>query len=140
MNSPLRLLLKLLINLTDTTKRFLLLPGYLQLQKTIRLIAIENQKKRVENHLELDDSIPINLPTHNPSPEELLIATENMDHILEHIQSMKEEYRNLIRMRYFDNLSLREIEVLLQEPATTIRVKLFRAKKMLANLLHKDEI
>lgn len=63
-----------------------------------------------------------------------------MDHILEHIQSMKEEYRNLIRMRYFENLSLREIEVLLQEPATTIRVKLFRAKKMLANLLHKDEI
>jgi len=108
--------------------------------KNHQIDRYRKSKKRVENHLELDDSIPIDLPTYNPSPEELLIATENMDHILEHIQSMKEEYRNLIRMRYFENLSLREIEALLQEPATTIRVKLFRAKKMLANLLHKDEI
>jgi len=97
-------------------------------------------KKRVENHLELDDSLPIELPANNPSPEELLIATENMDHLLEHIKSMKTEYRNLLRMRYFENLSLKEIEAVVEEPPTTIRVKLFRAKKMLANLLHKDEI
>ena len=42
---------------------------------------------------------------------------------------MKKEYRNLLRMRYFEDLSLKEIEDKLDEPPTTIRVKLFRAKK-----------
>jgi len=51
---------------------------------------------------------------------------------------MKKEFRTLLRMRYFEDLSLKEIEALLEEPQTTIRVKLFRAKKVLANLLNRD--
>ena len=73
-----------------------------------------------------------------PSPEELMIANQNLDNILFHIKSMKKEFRTLLRMRYFEDLTLKEIETLLDEPQTTIRVKLFRAKKMLANLLDRD--
>jgi RNA polymerase sigma-70 factor (ECF subfamily) len=64
-----------------------------------------------------------------------MIANQNLDRVLEHIKSMKKEFRNLLRMRYFEDLSLKEIEEVLKEPPTTIRVKLFRAKKVLANLL-----
>jgi RNA polymerase sigma-70 factor (ECF subfamily) len=73
-----------------------------------------------------------------PSPEELMIANQNLDALLEHIKSMKKEYRTLLRMRYFEDLSLKEIETILEEPQTTIRVKLFRAKKVLANLINRD--
>ena len=52
---------------------------------------------------------------------------------------MKKEFRNLLRMRYFEDLTLKEIETILNEPPTTIRVKLFRAKKMLANLLESEK-
>ena len=53
---------------------------------------------------------------------------------------MKKEFRNLIRMRYFEDLSLKEIEKILKEPPNTIRVKLFRAKKMLASLIDQNDI
>ena len=64
-----------------------------------------------------------------------MIANQNLETILKHIGSLKKEFRNLIQLRYFDDLSLKEIEKILKEPPNTIRVKLFRAKKMLANLL-----
>jgi DNA-directed RNA polymerase specialized sigma24 family protein len=41
-------------------------------------------------------------------------------------------------MRYFEDLSYKEIEKKSGESASTVRVKLFRAKKMLASLLKKD--
>ena len=69
------------------------------------------------------------------NPEELMIANQNLDQILEHIKSMKKEFRNLIKMRYFEDMSFKEMETILNQSQNTIRVKLFRAKKMLANLL-----
>jgi RNA polymerase sigma-70 factor (ECF subfamily) len=68
-----------------------------------------------------------------------MIANQNLEKILDHIKLMKKEYRNLLRMRYFEDLSLKEIEEKLDEPPTTIRVKLFRAKKMLANMLESEK-
>ena len=68
-----------------------------------------------------------------------MIANQNLEKILGHIKLMKKEYRNLLRMRYFEDLSLKEIEEKLDEPPTTIRVKLFRAKKMLANMLESEK-
>ena len=58
-----------------------------------------------------------------------MISNQNLDKVLEHIKSMKKEFRNLIRMRYFEDLSLKEIEKDSKRTSTTIRVKLFRAKK-----------
>ncbi|MGB0601474.1 MAG: RNA polymerase sigma factor [Flavobacteriaceae bacterium] len=51
---------------------------------------------------------------------------------------MKEDYRTILKLRYFDDLSLKQIEDFLNEPASTVRVKLFRAKKMLANKLDRE--
>ena len=72
------------------------------------------------------------------NPEELMIANQNLDQILEHIKSMKKEFRNLIKMRYFEDMSVKEMETILNQSQNTIRVKLFRAKKMLANLLKEE--
>ena len=88
---------------------------------------------------EVEEEKTIEFSRTAPSPEELMIANQNLDNILDHIKSMKKEFRNLLRMRYFEDLSLKEIETILDEPPTTIRVKLFRAKKMLANLLESEK-
>ena len=58
-----------------------------------------------------------------------MISSQNLDKVLEHIKSMKKEFRNLIRMRSFEDLYFKEIEKILREPPTTIRVKLFQSKK-----------
>jgi RNA polymerase sigma factor (sigma-70 family) len=95
-------------------------------------------KKQLEKHKDLDAATHLEVSSIVPSPEELMIANQNLDTLLEHIKSMKEEFRTLLRMRYFEDLTLKEIETILEEPQTTIRVKLFRAKKVLANLLNRD--
>ncbi|MDC0872040.1 sigma-70 family RNA polymerase sigma factor [Flavobacteriaceae bacterium] len=95
-------------------------------------------KQQIEKHKDIDATSHLELSSKAPSPEELMIANQNLDNILFHIKSMKKEFRTLLRMRYFEDLTLKEIETLLDEPQTTIRVKLFRAKKMLANLLDRD--
>lgn len=73
------------------------------------------------------------------NPEELMIANQDLDQVLRHIKSMKKEFRSLIQMRYFDDMSFKEMETALNQSQNTIRVKLFRAKKMLANLLKGNE-
>ena len=93
----------------------------------------------MQSSKEVEEDKTIEFSRTAPSPEELMIANQNLDRVLGHIKSMKKEFRNLLKMRYFDDLSLKEIEDKLDEPATTIRVKLFRAKKMLANLLESEK-
>ena len=78
------------------------------------------------------------LSSHDLSPEELLISDQNLDFVLLQIKSLKEDYRTILKLRYFDDLSLKQIEEFLNEPASTVRVKLFRAKKMLANKLDRE--
>ena len=95
-------------------------------------------KQHIEKHSDIDTTSPMEVSSNAPSPEELMIANQNLDALLEHIKSMKKEFRTLLRMRYFEDLSLKEIETILEEPQTTIRVKLFRAKKVLANLINRD--
>jgi RNA polymerase sigma-70 factor (ECF subfamily) len=96
-------------------------------------------KHQMQSSKEVEEDKTIEFSRTAPSPEELMIASQNLDRVLSHIKSMKKEFRNLLKMRYFDDLSLKEIEDKLDEPATTIRVKLFRAKKMLANLLESEK-
>ena len=96
-------------------------------------------KHQMQSSKEVEEDKTIEFSRTAPSPEELMIANQNLDRVLDHIKSMKKEFRNLLKMRYFDDLSLKEIEDKLDEPATTIRVKLFRAKKMLANLLESEK-
>jgi RNA polymerase sigma-70 factor (ECF subfamily) len=67
-----------------------------------------------------------------------MIENQNLELILTHIKSLKKEYRVILNLRYFEDLSYKEIEEKLNESASTVRVKIFRAKKMLASLLKKD--
>ena len=101
--------------------------------------SYRKSKKYKENSQDVEEDKTIEFSRTAPSPEELMIANQNLEKILDHIKLMKKEYRNLLRMRYFEDLSLKEIEEKLDEPPTTIRVKLFRAKKMLANMLESEK-
>ena len=96
-------------------------------------------KHQLRSSQEVEEDKTMEFSRTAPSPEELMIASQNLNRVLGYIKSMKKEFRNLLKMRYFDDLSLKEIEDKLGEPATTIRVKLFRAKKMLANLLESEK-
>lgn len=110
----------------------------LTIAKNHHIDRFRKTKKNQETQKEIDDISSYEPRDLEPSPEELMISNQDLDLILRHIKSLKIEYRTILRLRYFEDLSYKEIEAQLGESASTVRVKLFRAKKMLATLLNYD--
>jgi RNA polymerase sigma-70 factor (ECF subfamily) len=74
-----------------------------------------------------------------PTPEEKLFAKEKSKQVRQLVETLKPHYRELIELRYFDELSYEEISEQLQIPVGTVKGKLFRAKNMLQTVM-KEEI
>ncbi|MDA8947929.1 sigma-70 family RNA polymerase sigma factor [Flavobacteriaceae bacterium] len=106
--------------------------------KNHHIDKFRSSRKQSENTDQFADFNSHDISSRDPSPEELLISNQNLDHVLFQIKSLKKDYRTILKLRYFDDLSLKEIEEALNESASTVRVKLFRAKKMLANKLDRE--
>ena len=94
---------------------------------------------------------PINNPTSTeedimtPSIESDLSAEDNMirletnDIIANVISELKPFHRSLIDMRYFKNMSYEEISKKLNKPIGTIKTGLFRARRILYNLIKDNK-
>ena len=67
------------------------------------------------------------------TPEESIIKDQRAIKIREVIQQLSPKYRQLIELRYFDELSYEEIAEQLDLPLGTVKAQLFRAKDMLYN-------
>ena len=74
-----------------------------------------------------------------PSAEDQLIKEQNLANLLKHIKFLKPNYQKVINLRYFNELSYAEIAKELQEPVNNIKVKLLRAKKLLAERIKKQQ-
>jgi RNA polymerase sigma-70 factor (ECF subfamily) len=73
----------------------------------------------------------------SPSPEDTLITEQNLAKLLRDIKKLKPHYQEVINLRYFQELSYQEISQELQEPISNVKVKLLRAKKLLAEIIQK---
>ena len=73
----------------------------------------------------------------SPSPEDKLITEQNLAKLLRDIKKLKPHYQEVINLRYFQELSYAEISQELNESMNNIKVKLLRAKKLLAAIIKK---
>jgi len=73
----------------------------------------------------------------SPSPEDKLITEQNLAKLLRDIKKLKPHYQEVINLRYFQELSYKEISGQLDEPINNVKVKLLRAKKLLAEIISK---
>ncbi len=71
------------------------------------------------------------------SAEDELIAKQNLSSLLACIKQLKPHYQEVIQARYFQELSYQEIADLLGEPLSNVKVKLLRAKKLLAEIIER---
>lgn len=71
----------------------------------------------------------------SPSAEDQLIIEQNLKTLLQYLKRLKPAYREIIDLRYFQEMSYAEIAAKLTEPVNTIKVKLLRAKKLLAGFI-----
>jgi len=74
----------------------------------------------------------------NPSPEDLLITNQNLKELLQKIKELKPTYAKVLRLRYFEELSYKEICIQTGLPISTVKVTLLRAKKLLAQKINEN--
>ncbi|QFG52819.1 RNA polymerase sigma factor [Chryseobacterium sp.] len=73
------------------------------------------------------------------SPEELLISEEEQKQILAVIASLDLNYQEIIRLRFFEEKSIKEIAEELNLTISNTKVRIMRAKKVLSALLKTNE-
>lgn len=71
----------------------------------------------------------------SPSIEDKIITEQNLAKLLHDIKKLKPHYQDVINLRYFQELSYQEISNQLNEPMSNVKVKLLRAKKLLAEII-----
>ena len=72
------------------------------------------------------------------SPEELLISKQQQQRIISTIASMDSNYRKILEMRFFEEKSIKEIAETLNISVANTKVRIMRAKKILAELLKNE--
>ena len=70
-----------------------------------------------------------------PTPEDKLITKQNLAELLKDIKKLKPHYQQVINLRYFLELSYLEISKEINTPVNTVKIKLLRAKKLLAEII-----
>ncbi|MAZ27519.1 MAG: RNA polymerase subunit sigma-70 [Cytophagaceae bacterium] len=75
----------------------------------------------------------------NPSPEDALIKEQNLAELLGYIHKLKPDYQKMINLRYFQEMSYKEMAQDLDEPMNNVKVKLLRARRLLADLIQNDK-
>lgn len=82
-----------------------------------------------------DDELAYDVADTAPSPEDKLITEQNLSSLLQCIKQLKPHYQEVIQLRYFQEMSYQEIADELKEPLSNVKVKLLRAKKLLAEVI-----
>ena len=79
------------------------------------------------------------IPDHAPTPEDKLIKEQNLTQLLQYIKLLKPHYQDVINLRYFQEMSYNEIAENLEEPLNNVKVRLLRARKLLAEIIVQKE-
>jgi RNA polymerase sigma factor (sigma-70 family) len=79
-----------------------------------------------------------NIAATNPDPEESVIIDQKIKLMRGVVEKLKPHYKQLIELRYFDELSYEEIAVELNLPLGTVKAQLFRAREFLFNILRNS--
>jgi RNA polymerase sigma-70 factor (ECF subfamily) len=83
------------------------------------------------------DEVPLQIKSDTLNPEETSIKKQQTEELKLLIQSLPPRYRNLITLRYFDELSYEEIAQQLDLPLGTVKAQLFRARYLLGNIINR---
>lgn len=100
------------------------------------------RKKNTSLFIDLDEeevNSTYKIADTTPTIEDELIQQQNLKQLLDFIKQLKSDYQEIIQLRYFQELSYQEIADELNEPLSNIKVRLFRAKKLLAEIIEKNK-
>ena len=83
------------------------------------------------------DFVEYQIPSNQPNPEEAMIRMQRDEALKQIVDQMKEPYRQIIHMRYYEDMSYDDIAQTLRIPIGTVKIRLSRAKELLAATVNK---
>lgn len=98
------------------------------------------RKKKSSLFIDISDEendIAYSVADTSPSAEDKIITEQNLSRLLQFIKELKPAYQEVIQMRYFQEMTYQEIAEDLSEPLNNVKIKLLRAKKLLAEIITK---
>ncbi len=107
------------------------------ISKNIHIDLLRKEKKSISQVISNDDKSAHQILDESPSPEDELITEQHLAKLLVDIKKLKPHYQEIINLRYFQELSYKEISAQLNEPINNVKVKLLRAKKLLAEIIQE---
>ncbi len=112
----------------------------IQISKNIHIDLLRKKKISIQSKTttEVEDYV-YGIIDDTPSPEDKLITEQNLAQLLRFIKQLKPNYQEVINLRYFQELSYKEIADHLDEPINNVKVKLLRAKKLLAEIITESQ-
>jgi len=102
--------------------------------------CVDRLRKRRVNFLSLDEPLAPHpaLVSHEDSPEQQTILHERSAFIQDLLDTLSEEYRLVLILRYWYDLSYLEMATLLETSESAIKSRLFRARQLLAKQLQES--
>lgn len=92
-----------------------------------------------KNKINFNEPDEFNIITEtSPSPEDNLINEQKLKSLKSKINKLKPSYKKVIELKYFNELSYKEMSIKLGQPINNIKVRVLRAKKVLAEIIEKN--
>ncbi|MBU2950284.1 sigma-70 family RNA polymerase sigma factor [Tamlana agarivorans] len=107
------------------------------ISKNIHIDLLRKEKNSISQVILKNNREVYDILDESPSPEDKLITEQHLAKLLRDIKKLKPHYQEIINLRYFQELSYKEISEELKEPINNVKVKLLRAKKLLAEIIQK---
>lgn len=106
--------------------------------KNVHIDLLRKRKPELNYAIDITEDVTVNrIPDSSPTPEDQLILDQNLSELLKFIKKLKPDYQEIIQLRYFQELSYNEISQLINLPLSNVKIKLLRAKKLLAEIIQK---
>ncbi len=115
-----------------------------------RAIDCLRKKKSKNNTVSIDETHPqaedenftlkVFLEDGGVSPEKQIIKQETKALLEKFIDELPPDYSRILKMRYFEQLSYKEIEEKLDIPLGTVKARLFRGRQLLAAILKNSKL
>ncbi len=110
------------------------------ISKNIHIDILRKQASSIRSQIvQKDEDQVYRVPDEGATPEDALIKKQNLAELLSFIKQLKPHYQEIINLRYFQEMSYKEIEEELNEPMSSVKVKLLRARRLLADIIKKSE-
>lgn len=88
------------------------------------------KERQASDHITTLESIS-NKPAFEETISDAIVQNELLEMTLDYIQSMEEDYRDILTYYFLYHLTLREIALILHIPLSTVKTRFYKGKKMI---------